>query len=95
MLAASKERLVRYFQRRSVAYKRVFVKESVYVQDVLADLAKFCRAHTTTFHKDERTHALLEGRKEVFLRIMENLNLSHEEIFNLHSVRNRDEEQKQ
>lgn len=38
---------------------------------VLTDLASFCRAHDTTFHTDERTHAMLEGRREVFLRIQQ------------------------
>ena len=47
---------------------------------VLADLAEFCRARETTFHTDERAHALLEGRREVWLRINKYLNLTDREI---------------
>lgn len=50
-------------------------------QNVLIDLAEFCRASETTFHKDARLHALLEGRREVFLRIVNFLNLTAEQIY--------------
>lgn len=50
---------------------------------VLADLAKFCRASQSTFNPDERTHALLEGRREVWLRIASHLELSEEELWRL------------
>lgn len=49
--------------------------------DVIVDLAKFCRATQTTFHADPRVHAALEGRREVFLRIMQHRNMSTEELF--------------
>lgn len=51
--------------------------------EVLADLALFCRANATAFHPDPRVHAALEGRREVWLRIQDCLNLSPEEMFNL------------
>lgn len=54
-------------------------------QKVLADLARFCRAHRSTFHEDARAHALAEGRREVFLRITEHLQLSPEELWRLYS----------
>jgi hypothetical protein len=47
---------------------------------VLEDLSKFCRANDSTFHMDARLHAALEGRREVYLRIMDQLKLSHDEI---------------
>ena len=50
---------------------------------MLTDLATFCRAHDTTFHVDERTHAMLEGRREVFLRIQRHLKLTEEELWSL------------
>ena len=49
-------------------------------QEVLADLARFCRADQTTFHPDPRVHALMEGRREVWLRIKEYLDLSPEDL---------------
>lgn len=73
--------------RRHIAYNRVFDIKSPHVETVLFDLARFCRAHEPTFHKDERLHALLEGRREVWLRIMENLKMTPDEIYDLHKIR--------
>ncbi|MBM4071984.1 MAG: hypothetical protein FJ271_24120 [Planctomycetes bacterium] len=47
---------------------------------VLADLAKFCRAGESTFHPDARVHAVLEGRREVWLRIQKYLRLSAADV---------------
>ncbi len=58
-----------YAQKLSVAYAHVFAENSPYVQDVIADLDKFCRMRESTFHADPRLHALLEGRRETALRI--------------------------
>ena len=49
-------------------------------QAVLADLARFCRADQTTFHPDPCVHALMEGRREVWLRIKEYLDLDLEAL---------------
>lgn len=49
-------------------------------QAVLEDLARFCRAGETTFHPDPRVHALMEGRREVWLRIKEHLDLDLEDL---------------
>lgn len=56
-------------------------------REVLEDLAKFCRASSTTFDPDPRIHAALEGRREVFLRIVEHMKLSPEELFELYKPR--------
>jgi len=47
---------------------------------VLADLARFCRADESTFNTDPRISALMEGRREVWLRITKHLNLSPNEL---------------
>lgn len=52
-------------------------------QAVLADLAPFCRAAVSCFDADPRIHALLEGRREVWLRIQEFVRLSEEDILQL------------
>jgi hypothetical protein len=52
---------------------------------VLEDLARFCRAHDTTFHEDPRIHAVLEGRREVWLRIQRHLNLNDEQLWAYYS----------
>jgi hypothetical protein len=53
-------------------------------QEVLIDLAKFCRANETCYHDDARLHAVLEGRREVWLRIQQHLNLSSEQLATLY-----------
>jgi hypothetical protein len=50
---------------------------------VLEDLAKFCRANESCFHPDARVHAVMEGRREVWLRIKQHLDLSEVELFSL------------
>ena len=77
------EKLREFLSQRRNAYLRLFNLENRDVQFVLQDLAKFCRAHESTFHPDERTHALLEGRREVFQRIQQHLNLTEEELWSL------------
>ena len=47
---------------------------------VLADLARFCRANESTFHPDPRVHAVLEGRREVWLRIQKYLRLTAADV---------------
>lgn len=54
-------------------------------QDVLDDLAGFCRAERTCWAPDARLHALLEGRREVYLRIKEHLELTPEQLLSLYS----------
>lgn len=73
--------------KRHLAYNRVFDRKSIYVETVLFDLARFCRAHDSTFHSDQRIHAVLEGRREVWLRIMEYLQMTPDEIYELHKIR--------
>jgi hypothetical protein len=48
---------------------------------VLADLAKFCRAHQSTFHPDTHVAARLDGRREVWLRITQHLNLTTDDLY--------------
>jgi hypothetical protein len=66
---------------RKNAYHTVFANPIG--QEVLRDLAQFCRATETCFHKDPRVHAALEGRREVFLRISQHLNLTVDQLFTL------------
>lgn len=54
---------------------------------VLEDLAKFCRARDedTTFTPDQRMHAFLEGRRSVYNRIQQHLNLTEERLLEIFS----------
>ena len=70
-----------FLRRRQTAYRTVF--SGPVAEIVLADLAVFCRATTSTFHPDPRVHAVAEGRREVWLRIQNHLNLSDEQLLEL------------
>lgn len=76
--------------KRAVRLRRAFVNAfgTPSGQMVLADLEKFCRANETCFDTDARVNAALEGRREVWLRIQQHLNLSSEDLFQLYSGRN-------
>lgn len=53
-------------------------------REVLVDLARFCRANETCVIPNDRDKTLvLEGRREVFLRIQQHLNLTSEQLFDL------------
>lgn len=69
--------------KRQQNYIATFDKESPTARAVLSDLAKFCRASESTFDIDPRVHALREGRREVWLRITENLDLSSQDLWEL------------
>lgn len=56
-------------------------------KEVLKDLARFCRAHESTFHADPRAHAMAEGRREVWLRIENHLRLSPDQLWELYAGR--------
>lgn len=73
---------VALFDRRH-AYRTTF--KGPLADAVLRDLARFCRAHTTTFHADPRAHAVAEGRREVWLRIANHLQLTEAQLWELYS----------
>ena len=73
----------KFLARRRGAYQDVF--RGPQAEIVLADLARFCRAHESTFHPDARAHAVAEGRREVWLRIQEHLKLSEVDLWALRS----------
>lgn len=87
MLKDSVSRLKLLFNDRKVAYSQTFNKGTRPGRAVLADLAKFCRANETTFVKDDRLSAVLEGRREVWLRIQQYLNLTVDELYDIHHIR--------
>lgn len=68
--------------RRRTVYVKTF--SNPFGQEVLADLARFCRANEPTYHPDPRVHAELEGRREVWLRIQRHLQLSDDELWELY-----------
>jgi hypothetical protein len=69
---------------RAQAYQRIFLDHGTDTDLVLQDLAKFCRATETTFHADQRLSDVLIGRREVFLRISQHLNLTQDQLWELY-----------
>lgn len=78
--------VVQYVKDFLRSRKRVYVEtlDNPLGEMLLKDLAKFCRAHTTTMHVDPRMHAVLEGRREVWLRIQSHLQLDDERLWQLY-----------
>lgn len=66
-------------RRRRTVYIQTFICPPG--EEVLQDLARFCRAFETTYHDDPRKHAVAEGRREVWLRIQQHLNLDEDELW--------------
>jgi hypothetical protein len=69
---------------RKLAYQRTFVPEDRDNVLVLEDLAKFCRAHETTASANDRASCIMEGRREVWLRIQQHLQLSDDQLWKLY-----------
>ena len=74
-----------FLQTRQYSYRQTF--KGPLGETVLRDLAGFCRANESTFHEDARLHAVAEGRREVWLRIQNHLNLSPDDLWRLTSGR--------
>lgn len=73
---------------RKRAYQLTFQINQPANVAVLRDLAKFCRAHESTFHADARIAANLDGRREVYLRILNHLGLTDEQLLAIYSGTN-------
>lgn len=75
-----------FLRERKKAYQLALMSPAG--QEVLDDLAKFCRANETCVVPDNPTlTAVLEGRREVWLRIMQHLNLTPTQLYELYSGR--------
>jgi hypothetical protein len=74
-------------RERKICYERVFAGKASAdeVAIVKRDLARFCRADVSAFHEDPRAHAALEGRREVWLRIQQHLNMTTPELVALYT----------
>jgi len=82
MIFDLKDRARRFLFARQHAYRTTF--RGPLAERVLRDLAQFCRANETTFHDDPRLHALLEGRREVWLRICRHLDLGADDLLRIY-----------
>jgi len=94
------EKLLARILKRKYAYRRLFLGDNGLNGDgqvVLADLAKFCKANSSTAvvspvsrQVDPIASALAEGRREVWLRIMAHLYLEERVVFNLNQSEDND-----
>lgn len=80
-ISAAIEKARQFIFARQTAYRVTFRGPRADI--VLKDLAKFCRANDSTFHPDARVSDVMIGRREVWLRIQQNLNLTSDELWNL------------
>lgn len=71
-----------FLRQRHAAYAQTF--NNINGQKVLADLRRFCKASVPTADVNNvHTTYLLEGRREVFLRIVSMLQLTDEDVVKL------------
>lgn len=83
--------------RRQRAYRVVFGTEGAKATDedlriVMLDLGKFCRAFVSS-HEPTAPHMLpmLEGRREVFMRILDHTTLDYEVLYAKYHTQNKGE----
>lgn len=70
-------------ERRINAYHRVFFRGSPEPEDrkiVMDDISWFCFGDRSAFHENERLHALMSGRQEFWLRLMDHLKLTPDQM---------------
>ena len=87
MIQSTVTKIKQLFTERKRAYCQSLDIESRHGRAVLEDLTKFCRANETTYANDPRMSAVLEGRREVWLRIQNYLNLSVDDLYDLHQIK--------
>jgi len=76
-----------FLRQRKRAYQLCFSSPAGNV--VLQDLVKFCRAAETCVVPNDRDRTLLlEGRREVILRINQHLHLNSQQLFDLFNGKN-------
>lgn len=80
-----KEQLRSMLFNRQRAYISVF--DSEFGKYVKNDLGLFCREKESCFHEDPRIHAVIEGRREVILRINNHLEMDSETLWKFYSER--------
>lgn len=69
----------RTIKDKRAVYIQVFKNEAA--KEVLSDLRTFCCATKTTFAKDPMEFARNEGRREVFLQIMNMIKVDFDEVY--------------
>lgn len=79
------EKIKEEIRARKLAFQRCFRDGNASTDDVVIMrrvLDRFCRKNRSTFHADQRLHALAEGRREVMLLIDDYTELTVDDLFN-------------
>jgi hypothetical protein len=77
-----------FMEARRLAYAAVFVHGGSTPEQrelVRRDLKKFCRAEVSTYATDARDHAMLEGRRDTWLRIENHATKSLDELLAIYN----------
>lgn len=84
------EAVERYLRNRKRAYSAVFSGkgEEGDIEFVMLDLAHFCRAYSTTFSESHARMSNAEGRREVYLRILDHVSLDHDTLMQRYGTLN-------
>jgi hypothetical protein len=78
---------LRYFSEWKAAYQAAF-GENARALPAFVDLARFCHARETCVIRGDRDLSLvMEGRRQVYLRVMNFIELTPEELVVLHTRR--------
>lgn len=75
-----------YLAQRARAYKAVFrpgKRDQADIDFVLRDLASFCRAAETRYHPEQKKQDMLEGRAEVFYRILAHTTIDTDTLYQM------------
>lgn len=79
--------MIERLRTRSQAYKAVF--SGVHGEKVIADLTKYCHHNTPTFvPNDPYSTAFAEGRRDVFNRILAQLDLTESQLSRIQETQN-------
>lgn len=71
---------------RKKSYQSIFGPSGAIGSDAMKDLAKFCYAAKSTAVPNRDLSMVLQGRREVWLRISEHLHLEPEELSTLYGA---------
>lgn len=70
-----------YIRHRRYHYGQLFNRENEHARAVIEDLKQFCRADESCFSTEPYVMALMEGRREVWLRISNHLTMTDAQLF--------------
>jgi hypothetical protein len=82
-LGKLRDRTLVFLKDRSTAYRLAFGSPAG--QLVLDDLAQFCHANKSVWNENQRLTDVAIGHHEVFLRILQHLNLNPEQLLTMYN----------